>query len=122
MICKIPLFPRQTCDALAMAYIYYVAYVTAFFFLQANLNGLSFQFLWPNYPQWNNLSLAVFGAAGLAAHQPRQLFPNRLSQTAPVEVRELGQAVDLNQDAGNRKPVAPAAGELRLHQVQDLRL
>lgn len=38
-------------------YLYYVAYVAAFGLLMLAFNGVGFQYLWPNSPQWQNSSL-----------------------------------------------------------------
>ncbi|MCB1323764.1 MAG: histidine kinase [Spirochaetales bacterium] len=36
------------------AYLYYLLYITGFGIFQMNLNGLSFEYLWPGFPAWNN--------------------------------------------------------------------
>lgn len=36
------------------AYLYYLLYITGFGIFQMNLNGLSFEYLWPNLPGLNN--------------------------------------------------------------------
>jgi two-component system, sensor histidine kinase LadS len=42
------------------SYIYYVLFIGCFAFFQFILNGLGFQFLWPNSIYWANTSLLVF--------------------------------------------------------------
>jgi signal transduction histidine kinase/CheY-like chemotaxis protein len=48
----------------------YVVYLGMFLTLQASFNGLMFQFVWPDYPEWNkwaiSLSSYLFVFAGLA--------------------------------------------------------
>lgn len=43
------------------SYIYYSAYVLACLAIILSLNGLTYQFLWPDFPKWNELSLTVLG-------------------------------------------------------------
>ncbi|MDD5630257.1 MAG: 7TM diverse intracellular signaling domain-containing protein [Elusimicrobia bacterium] len=40
-------------------HLFYVAYVLSFGLLQACLNGLSYQYLWPDWVQWNKISVPV---------------------------------------------------------------
>lgn len=40
-----------------VSYLYYILYVGAFCIFQASLTGLSYQFLWPESPNWNDLSV-----------------------------------------------------------------
>jgi PAS domain S-box-containing protein len=44
----------------SMATIFYVLFILTFSLFQFILNGLGFQFLWPNSPTWSNTSLLVF--------------------------------------------------------------
>ncbi|MCP3873544.1 MAG: SpoIIE family protein phosphatase [Desulfobacteraceae bacterium] len=50
------------------SYIYYVLYIAGFSFFQMCLNGLAFEYLWPEYPWWASravpffVSFAVFNA------------------------------------------------------------
>jgi len=66
------------------AYGWYVLYVLAFGVLQLNLNGLAFEYLWPNQPNWANqamplsmvfgmITMAMFARAflDLPKHRPR---------------------------------------------------
>ncbi|MAL97326.1 MAG: hypothetical protein CL583_02650 [Alteromonadaceae bacterium] len=39
-------------------YLWYVSYIIFYGLLQASLNGLSYEYLWPDSPQWNNRSVA----------------------------------------------------------------
>ena len=52
------------------AYAFYVVYVIAFALTQLSLTGFAYQFLWPNFPEWNGRSIAVMTplivVAGLA--------------------------------------------------------
>lgn len=41
------------------AYGFYVLYVITFAFAQLSLSGFSYQFIWPDSPEWNEKSLAV---------------------------------------------------------------
>jgi diguanylate cyclase len=41
------------------AYGFYVLYVITFAFVQLSLTGFSYQFIWPDSPDWNEKSLAV---------------------------------------------------------------
>ena len=43
-----------------ITYLYYVTFITGFMFFQLGLNGLSFQFLWPNQLWWANNNLPFF--------------------------------------------------------------
>ncbi len=36
------------------AYLYYMLYITGYGLFQMNLNGFSFEYLWPALPSWNN--------------------------------------------------------------------
>ncbi|AUM11052.1 MAG: hybrid sensor histidine kinase/response regulator [Ketobacter sp. GenoA1] len=42
------------------AYLWYVCYVIAFAFFQASIEGLSFQYLWPDSVWWNSVCRAFF--------------------------------------------------------------
>lgn len=48
------------------AYGWYVLYVLAFGFVQMNLNGLAFEYLWPQSPDWANLAMPLSMVLGLA--------------------------------------------------------
>lgn len=41
------------------AYAFYVIYVLTFALTQMSLSGFSYQFVWPEYPAWNRISVAV---------------------------------------------------------------
>jgi len=47
-------------------FVYYLAYVAMFALGQATLNGLSFQYLWPESPPWANHAVLVFIGLGEA--------------------------------------------------------
>tara|TARA_R110001592_G_scaffold103247_2_gene290970 strand:+ start:6907 stop:8757 length:1851 start_codon:yes stop_codon:yes gene_type:complete len=49
------------------AYAFYVLYVSIFALAQLSLSGFSYQFLWPNLPEWNEKSLAVLIPIGLVS-------------------------------------------------------
>jgi diguanylate cyclase (GGDEF)-like protein len=48
-------------------FLYYILWITAYMLVKATLNGLSYQFIWPNFPWWQNkaisflMGLAVLG-------------------------------------------------------------
>jgi signal transduction histidine kinase len=42
------------------SYLYYVLYSACFAALQSSLNGISFQYLWPEWVAWNNITVPVF--------------------------------------------------------------
>lgn len=48
-------------------FLYYVLYVGLFSAGQFCLNGLSFQYLWPDYPAWANTAVLTFIGLGLLA-------------------------------------------------------
>lgn len=41
------------------AYLFYMLYITGYGLFQMNLNGLSFEYLWPGLPAWNNHVLPI---------------------------------------------------------------
>lgn len=41
------------------AYLFYVLYVITFAVAQMSLTGFAYQFIWPNFPVWNEQSMAV---------------------------------------------------------------
>ncbi|MDX1960701.1 MAG: 7TM diverse intracellular signaling domain-containing protein [Leptospiraceae bacterium] len=46
-------------------YLYYLLYIINYGLSQSVLNGLAFQYLWPNYPKWANISLPFIGGFSL---------------------------------------------------------
>jgi signal transduction histidine kinase len=40
-------------------YIYYIGYALSFCLLMNTLNGMTYQYLWPGLPAWNNISVPV---------------------------------------------------------------
>jgi len=40
-------------------YLFYVAYALTFCLLMTSLNGMTYQYLWPNWQQWNKISVPV---------------------------------------------------------------
>ena len=40
-------------------YLFYLLYITGYGIFQMNLNGISFEYLWPSFPEWNNISLPL---------------------------------------------------------------
>ncbi len=42
-----------------LAYLYYVTYVLCFCLLIAEVNGMAYQYLWPDTPEWNNARLLL---------------------------------------------------------------
>jgi len=49
------------------SYLYYVAYALSFALLMLSFSGYGFQFLWPNSPAWQNVSLPISLALLLAS-------------------------------------------------------
>ncbi|MGK5090442.1 7TM diverse intracellular signaling domain-containing protein [Deltaproteobacteria bacterium TL4] len=41
-------------------YIHYVLYIGSYILFQMSVNGFAFEYLWPNFPQWANISLPMF--------------------------------------------------------------
>ncbi|ABJ77502.1 7TM diverse intracellular signaling domain-containing protein [Leptospira borgpetersenii] len=50
-----------------ISYLYYSIFIFFDILFQMTLNGLSFQFLWPNNPRWGNVSLPFFMFSALLA-------------------------------------------------------
>lgn len=48
-----------------LSYYFYLGYIASFMMLIASAHGYSYQFLWPEDPQWNNLSVLIFFALTL---------------------------------------------------------
>lgn len=46
-------------------YSYYVLYVTFLFFMQASLDGLAFEYIWPNWPWMANHSILIFSGTSV---------------------------------------------------------
>lgn len=46
------------------SYLYYILYIASFSFFQMSLNGLAFQYVWPDFPWWGNRSVPVSMAFG----------------------------------------------------------
>jgi two-component system, sensor histidine kinase LadS len=70
-------------------FLYYVIYASLFGLLQANINGLTFQYLWPNAPAWDDFALILLIPAALLA---MLLFTQRfleLPRRAPTANRIL---------------------------------
>lgn len=42
-------------------YLYYSLYISAFIFFQASLQGVTFEYFWPNNPWWANINIPFFG-------------------------------------------------------------
>ncbi|MDZ4812489.1 MAG: diguanylate cyclase [Pseudomonadota bacterium] len=49
------------------SFLYYVLYAALFVTVQANINGLTYQYLWPNAPVWDDFALILFIPAALIA-------------------------------------------------------
>lgn len=49
------------------SYLYYLLYIAGFAIFQLNLNGLAFEYLWPNLPEWNNRALPITIFISMAA-------------------------------------------------------
>lgn len=46
-------------------YLWYVSYILSYGLLQFSLNGLAFEYLWPESPWWNNRAVACLIAVGM---------------------------------------------------------
>ena len=46
-------------------YLLYVLYIASYGLFQVSLNGLAFQYLWPDSPDWNNRSIACLMGIGM---------------------------------------------------------
>ena len=46
-------------------YLWYSAYIATYALLQLSLNGLAFEFLWPEWPWWNNRAVAFLTSLGM---------------------------------------------------------
>lgn len=46
-------------------YLLYVLYIASYGLFQVSLNGLAFQYLWPESPDWNNRSIACLMGIGM---------------------------------------------------------
>jgi two-component system, sensor histidine kinase LadS len=42
------------------SYLYYCLYILSYLGIQSNMSGISYEFLWPDYPWWGNHSAAFF--------------------------------------------------------------
>jgi signal transduction histidine kinase len=42
------------------SYLHYLHYLGGFLLLQMTLNGLAFEYLWPDYPWWGNIAMPFF--------------------------------------------------------------
>ncbi len=49
------------------SYLWYLAYILTFGLVNYTLNGLSYQYLWPDFSEWNSRSMAVLAAGSQAA-------------------------------------------------------
>ncbi|MBO1005293.1 ATP-binding protein [Pseudogracilibacillus auburnensis] len=48
-----------------MSYLYYVLVILATFFSNLSFTGVAYQYLWPNSPKWNELSVVFFLVLGM---------------------------------------------------------
>ena len=64
----------------------------------------------------------MVSASGLVQDEPGDPLANQIPQPPTVQVHQRLQPIHLNQHAHHRKPVAASPRELRLHQVENLRL
>lgn len=46
-------------------YLYYVAYISSYGLFQFSLNGLAYEYLWPDSPWWNNRSISALMGFGM---------------------------------------------------------
>lgn len=49
-----------------ISYLYYVGHLATYLILQMTLNGIAFQYLWPQWPQLNNDAIVVLVAAAMS--------------------------------------------------------
>ncbi|HDZ57726.1 MAG TPA: hypothetical protein ENI17_07440 [Pseudomonas xinjiangensis] len=49
------------------SHLYYIFYIAGFAIFQLTLNGLAFEYLWPELPAWNNRALPITIALSMAA-------------------------------------------------------
>jgi signal transduction histidine kinase/CheY-like chemotaxis protein len=79
------------------SYLYYVFYIAAYGLFQGGLNGLTYEYLWPDSPDWNQVAMPLFmGLATFAALvftraflDMRRLFP-RMSKWFVVLMAAAG--------------------------------
>ena len=71
-------------------YLFYIVYATTLCLLQCTLNGTTYQFLWPNWVAWNNISAPIFAGVGYIF---LGLFTKSLLQTKRL-VPKLDMAVN----------------------------
>lgn len=70
-----------------MTYLYYVCYVWLFGLLQTALNGVSFQYFWPDHPDWaNTFLLLVLALATLAMLQFCRSFVSLRRHSARLDL------------------------------------
>jgi two-component system, sensor histidine kinase LadS len=67
-----------------LSYLYYVFSIAGYALYQLTLNGLSYQYLWPNAVWWGNVALPFFMFAGVAG---AKLFSRSLLNTAQYAPR-----------------------------------
>lgn len=46
-------------------YLYYSLYISGFIFFQASLQGVTFEYFWPNNPWWANINIPFFGVLSI---------------------------------------------------------
>lgn len=65
------------------SYLYYILYIATYVLFQATINGLSFQYLWPDQTWWANtcLPIFIFGAVASGLLFSRKFLRSR--QTTP---------------------------------------
>lgn len=67
-----------------LAYLYYVLYISFLGLTQLGIVGFNFQFLWPNHPEWESISIVLFACLSSIAVL---FFSNKflnLAQNAPL--------------------------------------
>ncbi|MDM8537525.1 7TM diverse intracellular signaling domain-containing protein, partial [Desulfobacterales bacterium HSG17] len=49
-------------------YLFYIFYISSYILFQISLNGIAYEYLWPDYPSWGNKAVPFFmGLTGLLA-------------------------------------------------------
>ncbi len=71
------------------SFLYYVLYAATFALGQANINGLTYQYLWPNAPIWDDFALILLIPASLIAILAFTRRFLELPQRAPTANRVL---------------------------------
>jgi signal transduction histidine kinase len=74
-----------------VTYLYYVLYALSFAVLQASLNGFAYQYLWPDFVEWNNVTVPIFLGVSLVflTHFTRRYLETKKSSPSADLVLSL---------------------------------